>query len=175
MSEKKEKEFVPPKRSFTIEFMVGLFALAGLACFSYLAINIGGMKLTHAGLYPIKATFSNVAGLKVGSPVEIAGVKIGEVANVELASTQAIVTLEIEDKIKLRDDDIAQIRTKGIIGDKYVKIMPGGSDEMIAENGQISDTESAVELEEIIGKFIHSMDSDDKKGEEEKKASPDNV
>ncbi len=98
MSEKKEKEFVPPKRSFSVEFMVGLFALVGLVCFSYLAINIGGMKLTHAGYYPIKATFSNVAGLKVGSPVEIAGVKIGEIRNVELVETQAIVTLEIENK-----------------------------------------------------------------------------
>ena len=156
-----EKEFVPPRRSFTVEFWVGLFALAGVACFSYLSINVAGMKLSSAGFYEIQARFINVAGLKVGSPVEIAGVEIGEVAGVALNSTEAMVTMEIRDEIKLRDDDIAQIRTKGIIGDKYIKISPGGSDYVLEPGDELADTESAVEFEEIIGKFIHSLDSGD--------------
>jgi phospholipid/cholesterol/gamma-HCH transport system substrate-binding protein len=163
--EEARKEFTPPPRSFSIEFWVGLFAIAGIACFSYLAINIGGMRISSAGFYKISAQFVNVAGLKVGSTVEIAGVEIGQVANVQLNSTEAVVTMEIRDEIQIRDDDIAQIRTKGIIGDKYVKISPGGSEDLLLPGGELSDTESAVEFEDIIGKFIHSIESGDKNDE----------
>lgn len=152
-------KFEVPRRTFTTEFWVGLFTLAGCLCFSYLAINVAGMKFSNTGLYKVSATFTNIAGLKVGSPVEIAGVRIGEVSGVALEDTEAVVSMLIRDGIKLRDDDIAQIRTKGIIGDKYVKISPGGSDIIIPEGGRISDTESAVELEEVIGKVVHSLDS----------------
>lgn len=155
------KGFTPPARSFTLEFWVGLFALAGVACFSYLAVNIGGLKLSDSGFYKVTAMFTNVAGLKVGAPVEIAGVEIGEVSAVELQSTEARLTLQIRDEIQLRDDDIAQIRTKGIIGDKYVKISPGGSDMILESGDEIADTESAVEFEDVIGKFIHSIDNSD--------------
>ena len=158
-------EFQAPSRSFTLEFWVGLFAVAGVACFSYLAINIGGLKLSNAGFYTVTAVFTNVSGLKLGSPVEIAGVEIGEVESVVLDSTEARVTMQIRNEVPLRDDDIAQIRTKGIIGDKYIKISPGGSEELVGNDGELSDTESAVEFEDVIGKFIHSLDS----GDDEKK------
>ncbi len=161
-SNKEETEsFTPPARSLTLEFWVGLFAIAGVLCFFYLAVNLGGLKLSDSGYYSVSAMFTNVAGLKVGAPVEIAGVEIGEVSNVELNSTEAKLTLQVRDGIELRDDDIAQIRTKGIIGDKYVKISPGGSDLILESGDEIADTESAVEFEDVIGKFIHSMDSDE--------------
>lgn len=155
-------EFTPPKKNLTVEFWVGLFVLIGLVCFSYLAINIAGMKINNTGYYTIKAVFNSVSGLKVGSPVEIAGVKVGEVTDVHLDTTEAVVTMLIKDEVLLRSDDIAQIRTKGIIGDRYIKISPGGSDSNIQKGGSINDTESAVEFEEIIGKFIHSLDNKEK-------------
>lgn len=162
MSEKQEeKEFTLPRRRFTVEFWVGLFTLIGSGCFAYLAINIAGMRLTNAGFYQVTAVFTNVSGLTVGAPVEIAGVPVGEVSDLVLEETEAKVTLQIRNEVKLRDDDIALIRTKGIIGDRYLKISPGGAEEFIPQGGQIDDTESAVEFEEIIGKFIHSLSDDD--------------
>ncbi|HMO18801.1 MAG TPA: outer membrane lipid asymmetry maintenance protein MlaD [Oligoflexia bacterium] len=141
-----------------IEFWVGLFVLAGITAFSYLAINIAGIRFSDAGFYKIKAQFVDVAGLKLGAPVEVAGVRIGQVDSVKLEGGQALLTLSIKNGISLREDDIAQIRTKGIIGDKYVRISPGASEMLIEEGGKIFDTESSVDFEEIVGKFIHSID-----------------
>ena len=146
------------EKALTTEFFVGLFALIGVACFGYLAIDLAGMKIFQRGFYSINAEFDNIAGLKLGAPVEIAGVKIGDVSKISLSDTIAVVTLQLREEISLRDDDIASIRTKGIIGDKYIKISPGGSEDLIETGGTIIDTESAVEFEEIIGKIIHRME-----------------
>lgn len=151
--------FVPPKKSLTVEFWVGVFCLLGLLCFGYLAISIASIRITDAGYYEVKAEFDSIAGLKSGAPVEIAGVEIGEVKSFILQSTSAVVTLRIRDDVKLRDDDIAAIRTKGIIGDRYLKIIPGGSENQLKNGGKIGDTESAVEFEEILGKLIHKFES----------------
>ena len=147
-----------PKRTFTTEFWVGIFAVLGCACFAYMAINLASMRLTNAGYYLVKAEFTNISGLKVGAAVEIAGVAIGEVTDIGLNQTDAALTLQIRNNIPLREDDRAQIRTKGIIGDKYIKIVPGGSPNLLKAGDELMETESAVEFEDIIGKFIHQMD-----------------
>jgi phospholipid/cholesterol/gamma-HCH transport system substrate-binding protein len=154
----KSKEIVIPRRTFSVEFFVGLFALVGLGAFGYLAINIAQMRILSTGYYEVMAEFNNVSGLELGAPVEIAGVPVGSVKNITLNSTSALVTIELKNSVHLRDDDIAAVRTKGIIGDRYLKIIPGGSEDNVAAGGRISDTESAVELEEILGKFIHSLE-----------------
>ena len=154
----KEEKPQLPKKTFTAEFFVGLFAIVGLCCFGYLAVTLAGMKLLNAGYYEVTAEFDSVAGLKLGAPVEIAGVRVGEVASLSLNGTSAEVKMQLRDGIVLRDDDIAAIRTKGIIGDRYIKISPGGSEDAIEPGGSIIDTESAVEFEEIIGKLIHRME-----------------
>jgi len=155
----KKPEFIPPKRSFTTEFWVGVFALIGVGCFAYLAINIASIRLSDSGYYEVQAEFDSVSGLKAGAPVEIAGVEIGEVGKIDLSGTSALITLRIEDGVKLRDDDIAAVRTKGIIGDRYIKIVPGGSEKIINAGEKVADTESAVEFEEVIGKLIHRFES----------------
>ena len=154
-----ESGFMVPKKALTVEFAVGLFMLAGVACFGYLAINIAKMKLLETGYYDLRAKFTNISGLQIGSPVEMAGVPIGEVKKISLQDTSAIVTMKILNGVKLKEDDIASIRTKGIIGDRYVRISPGGSDAAIVPGGSITDTESTVDIEEIIGKFVHSMNA----------------
>lgn len=158
MSEKSDSEFIVPKRTFTVELYVGLFAIVGLACFGYLAINIAGMEFLDRGHYLVSAEFDNISGLEPGAQVEIAGVPIGQVSSIELKNTSALVEMRIKEGVKLRDDDIAAIRTKGIIGEKYVKITAGGSEEVIRPGDQIVDTESVVEMEDIIGKFIHKLE-----------------
>jgi len=151
------ENFSAPKKGYLIEFLVGVFTIIGSVCFAYLAVNIAQIKFFNSGGKQIKAEFSNVSGLKGGAPVEIAGVQVGDVSRIELSGTSAVLTLDIMDGVQLREDDIASIRTKGIIGDRYVKIIPGNSEKMIEPGHSIGDTESAVDLEEIIGKLIHQM------------------
>ena len=102
----------------------------------------------------VKARFTNVSGLKEGSTVEIAGVQIGKVSKISLDNYQAFVELLINPRVKIQEDAIASIRTQGIIGDKYVKISPGGAEEYIQPNGVLTETESAVDIEELISKYI---------------------
>jgi phospholipid/cholesterol/gamma-HCH transport system substrate-binding protein len=154
-----KNEFQPPQKGLKVEFFVGLFTLVSLACLGYLAVNIGGIRLFDTGYYIIKAEFDNVSGLEVGAGVEIAGVAVGEVANITLDDVSAVVSLRVYDSIRIREDDIASVRTKGIIGDRYVKIIPGGSEEAVAHGETLMDTESVVDLEEVLGKFIHQMDN----------------
>jgi phospholipid/cholesterol/gamma-HCH transport system substrate-binding protein len=153
----KTEKFQAPKKGYMVEFVVGLFTIFGTICFAYLAVNIAQMKFLRSSSQQIRAEFSNVSGLKDGAPVEIAGVQVGEVSSIELRGTSAMLTLDIHNGVEIRNDDIASIRTKGIIGDRYVKIIPGNSDTLVKAGGAIGDTESAVDLEEILGKLIHQM------------------
>ena len=157
-----------PKRKFSTEFFVGLFTMAGVAATGYLAVGLGDIELTSSNKYTVIAEFDNISGLKYGASVEIAGVPIGEVSDIQLKDPVAHVYLNITRKIQLRDDDIASIRTKGIIGDRYVKISRGSSTNYIPENGMMVETESVVDIEDIIGKIVHSLtgDKDEEKPKE---------
>jgi len=163
MEDKKNNkdEFKAPAKSYKVEFMVGLFAILGMLAFCYLAINLAGIRLLPTDSYVVTAEFDNISGLTVGAPVEIAGVPIGSVKGIELTDTSALVTLDLVRKIQLRDDDIAAVRTKGIIGDKYIKIVPGASEDLVDNGGKIFDTESVVDFEDVIGRVIHSMEGGD--------------
>lgn len=138
----------------TIETAVGIFLIVGLLCLAYLSVKLGDVELFGTKQYLVKARFTNISGLKEGSEVEIAGVKVGKVSKISLNSYQAIVELMINPDVKLQEDSIASIRTQGIIGDKYVKISPGGADGYIKPNGILSETESTVDIEELISKYI---------------------
>ncbi len=155
---KVEQSIEMPRRTFTIEFFVGLFALVAFAAAGYLAVGLGGLEVNSGQLYNIKAEFDNISGLKNGAPVEIAGVKVGEVSSLIFQDPVALVEMKIRRDVRIQDDDIASIRTKGIIGDRYVKISRGSSAQFIPENGMMTETESAVDIEDIIGKFIHNME-----------------
>jgi phospholipid/cholesterol/gamma-HCH transport system substrate-binding protein len=138
-----------------LELIVGVFVLVGLACLAYLAIHLGKMEVFGSG-YQVIAIFDNISGLKKGAAVEVAGVDVGRVEDIRLApGDRAYVTLRLERGVQLHDDAIASIRTKGIIGDKFVKLSPGGSGKIIPPGGKIRDTESAIDLEELISSYIH--------------------
>ncbi len=146
-----------PSRSFSLEFFVGLFTMVGVAAIAYLAVGLAGVELWNTGKYDIVAEFDNISGLKYGASVEVAGVPIGEVAAINLKDPMALVTLRIDKGFKVRSDDIASIRTKGIIGDRYVKISRGSSDTYVDPGERMSETESVVDIEDIIGKIVHSL------------------
>jgi phospholipid/cholesterol/gamma-HCH transport system substrate-binding protein len=157
-----------PKRSFSLEFFVGLFSMAGVGAAAYLAVGLAGLELSSKDSYIVYAKFDNISGLKYGASVEIAGVPIGEVASISLMDPAAKVALKLTRSVKLRDDDILSIRTKGIIGDRYVKVSRGSSDKYIEEGGTTEETESVVDIEDVIGKVVHSL-TGDKEEEETKK------
>ncbi len=137
------------------EISLGIFVLLGLLCTAYLTVKLGKMEVFGGDGYTITARFSSVTGLKVGASIEIAGVSVGRVANIglEKQSAQALVTLYLNHDIKLTEDTIASVKTSGLIGDKYVSLAPGGADAYLEPGDEIVDTESALDIESIIGKF----------------------
>jgi phospholipid/cholesterol/gamma-HCH transport system substrate-binding protein len=138
-----------------LEVVVGVFVLLGLACLAYLAVNLGKMEIYGEG-YNIYANFNNASGLKTGAAVEVAGVEVGRVAAIQITPQyQARVSMKLRTGVKIHDDAIASIRTKGIIGDKFVKLSPGNSEKIIPPGGTIIDTESGIDLEEVISSYIH--------------------
>ena len=117
---------------------------------------MGDFQLLNNHRYVIKAEFTSASGLKKGAHVEMAGVSVGRVTNIIFnpETYLAEVHIAIEDSIQVPDDSIASIRTSGIIGDKFLKISPGGSDNIIEPNMIISETEPSINLEELISKYI---------------------
>jgi phospholipid/cholesterol/gamma-HCH transport system substrate-binding protein len=143
------------KRS-TIETSVGIFVLIGIMCVGYLTIRLGKLEWFESDHYTVFARFESVAGLTKGAQVEIAGIKVGSVESIELDQERQIakVGLKIQNGVILTDDAIASVKTSGMIGDKYVKISPGGSDTELRPGEMITATESAVDLEELISKYV---------------------
>ena len=138
------------------EMLVGIFLLIGIIAITFLALRIGDFQLLNNQQYIIKAEFTSASGLKKGAHVEIAGVSVGKVTNIIFnpETYLAEVHIAIEDSIQVPDDSIASIRTSGIIGDKFLKISPGGSDNIIGPNMIILETEPSINLEELISKYI---------------------
>ncbi len=173
-SNKTQSTIQIPRRSFTVEFFVGVFAILGVLAAAYLSVGLGGLELGSGDTYKIQAEFDNISGLQLGASVEIGGVPVGEVTAISLADPAALVTMNINNSLLIKDDDVFSIRTKGIIGDRYVKISRGGSNITLpTEGGKVTETESVVDIEDVIGKIVHSMtdsdDDDDAKKESDKK------
>jgi len=137
-----------------LELGVGFFLLIGLACLAYLSFNLGNVQLWGQSHYDVYATFSTVGTLRVRAPVTIAGVEVGKVTNLQLVNDQAVVTLQLNKDVKLSEDVIASVKTSGIIGEKYVSISPGASDEYIKPGGKIRDTQPPLDIENLVGKFV---------------------
>jgi len=142
----------------TLEISVGIFVLLGIVCLGYLSIKMGKMELFGGDTYGVTANFDSVSGLRQGASVEIAGVEVGRVDRIALDSKDgysARVILRINTGIELQDDVIASIRTRGIIGDKFVQLIPGGSDRLLRNGGRIRETEASIDFESLISKYIH--------------------
>lgn len=143
-----------------IDTIVGIFVLIGIVCLSYLSIKLGKMELFGGDYYEVYAEFDSVSGLKKGASVEIAGVEVGRVDRIVLdpkSGAQARVYLDIRSGVKLADDVIASVRTRGIIGDKFILLKPGGAERLVAVGGRIRETESAIDFEELLSKYIHGQ------------------
>ncbi len=135
------------------EVVVGFFLLLGLLALGYLAVKLGKMEVVGSSGYTVQATFSNVAGLRVGTSVEIAGVDIGWVEGIHLQNYQAVVAFRIKDGVQLPEDSIASIRTKGLIGEQFVRISPGGAERNLLPGDEIKETEPPVDIMELIANY----------------------
>lgn len=137
-----------------VNVAVGIFVVLGILALGYLSVSLGQVSFLGGRGYMITVDFPSVGGLKTGSTVEIAGVEIGRVESIGLADYQARVALRIHSGIKLQEDSIASIKTKGLIGEKYIRISPGGSDKIIGPGGKIREVEAPVDFEELLSKYI---------------------
>ncbi|WP_456387988.1 outer membrane lipid asymmetry maintenance protein MlaD [Desulfolithobacter sp.] len=138
-----------------VEIMVGIFLVLGLMAFGWLAIQLGELPwLAGSKTYVVYADFDNVSGVKPGADVQIAGVTVGTVRDLELTEDAlARVAMQIDKIIKIPVDSMASVKSQGIIGDKIIQITLGGDEENLKPGEVISDTESSVDLESLISKF----------------------
>jgi len=151
-----------------LELSVGLFVLLGIAAIIYLAIQVGTGSLLNGDTYLIESRFANTGGLHSGSSVLVSGVTVGrvEAIRIEPSDYSAIVTLRVLSGLRLPTDSMASIKTSGLIGDKYVALSPGADDTYMKSGARITMTESAVDLESLIGKMAFGAvdkDNGDKK------------
>lgn len=140
-------------KKFDLELSVGLFILAGILCLGYLSVHLAKMEVFGGEGYEVHALFTNVGGLKAGASVVIAGVDVGRVKEITLEDYKAKVVMRVKEGLELQEDAIASVRTKGMIGEKFVQISPGGSEEIVPPGGRLWETESAVDLEQMISKY----------------------
>ncbi|NVJ49699.1 MAG: outer membrane lipid asymmetry maintenance protein MlaD [Gammaproteobacteria bacterium] len=146
-----------------LEFFVGLFVLAGVCAISYMAIRMGDIGLfEQQGYYELEGRFDSVSGLKEGAAVEMSGVKVGRVKSIAFDAErfQAVVIMEIPDSVQLSTDSVASVRTSGIIGDKYIKVSIGGEEDVLQPGDQFEQTESSLDIEELISRFVFSSEKE---------------
>jgi len=143
-----------------IETIVGFFLLLGLGAFAFLAVKLGGVGDFDTDNYVLNARFTSSSGLKVGSDVEVAGVVVGKVKNISFdpEEFESVVQLSLPNEIPIQEDATASVRSTGLIGGKFIKISAGGADELLRPGDEIVETESAVNLEELIGKYMFSSE-----------------
>jgi len=142
-------------KKYSIETTVGIFMIIGLVCVGYMTVKLGNISILGSDSYSIFARFNSVSGLRIGSPVEMLGIEVGTVNDLSMDQEKqlAIVELRIKKGIKIYDDAIASVKTSGLIGDKYISIDAGGSEDILDPGGMITETESAIDIEKIISKY----------------------
>ena len=149
-------------RMRTVEISVGAFVLAGILALVFLVVRVSGINFQDSSTYSISARFDDVAGLKRRAKVSLAGVVIGRVSRIQVDTEygEAVVTMEIERRAgPLSTDTGAQILTEGIIGSRYVSLLPGADEETLDDGDEILDTQGALVLENLIGDLVTNLGS----------------
>lgn len=138
------------------DLIVGLFVFAGLCAIAFLSIRVGGVSFFNSGGLEVYAVFDQIGGLKARAPVQVSGVRVGQVTAIRLDETyRARVEMDLDARLQLPVDTSASIVTSGLLGDQYVALEVGAEDEVLRSGDEISFTESAVILERLIGQVIH--------------------
>ena len=151
-------------KKYSMETAVGIFVVVGLLCVGYMAVKLGKLTLFGADTYPLLSSFTSVAGLRPGTSVEMYGIQVGKVESLTIDGKRqmAVVKMMINKGVKVYDDASATIKTSGLIGDKYIKVDPGGAGEVLKPGATITDTSVPADIEDLIGKYAFG---DVKKGQ----------
>jgi phospholipid/cholesterol/gamma-HCH transport system substrate-binding protein len=153
-------------KKYSLETGVGIFVVIGILCVAYMTVKLGKVSLFGDDYYSLYARFGSVSGLRVGNPAEINGIEVGRVEsmNIDQEKQVIMVQLKIRKNIRVYDDANASIKTAGLIGDKYIKLEPGGAGEILKPGGTITETTSPVDIEDMISKYAFGdIKKDDKK------------
>jgi len=153
-------------KKYSIETFVGIFVVIGLLCVAYMTVKLGKISIFADDYYLLYARFASVSGLRVGNPIEIGGIQVGRVERLSIDQEKqtAVVALKVRKDIKVYDDAGASVRTAGLIGDRFIKIDPGGAGEILKPGGIITETTSPTDIEELISKYAFGdIKKDDKK------------
>jgi len=142
-------------KKYAIETTAGIFVVIGLVCIVYMTVKLGHVSFLGEDTYPLYAKFTTVSGLRTGSPVDMMGIEVGRVERLTLdqQNQMAMVEIRVQRDIKVYDDAIASIKTEGLIGDKYLSIDPGGARRLLRPGGTITETQPAVDIVDLIGKY----------------------
>ncbi len=142
-------------KKYTMETTVGIFLVFGLLCVGYMTVKLGHFSLFGDNAYSLFARFTSVTGLRVGSLVYISGIEVGrlEKLTMDQESQKAVAEIRIRKDIKIFDDAIASIKTEGLIGDMHISIDPGGAGTVLKPGGTITETQPAVDIVDLIGKY----------------------
>jgi phospholipid/cholesterol/gamma-HCH transport system substrate-binding protein len=137
-----------------LELGVGLFVLAGILSLAYLSFQLGNLELFGKKRYEVYGIFADSGGIRSGAGVAIAGVQIGKVQQVILDDYQAKIWISIPNDVKLPKDSIAAIKTRGVIGEKFIEVVPGGDEKMLEPGGKIEETQPALDVEKLISSYV---------------------
>lgn len=142
-------------KKYSMETAVGIFIVVGLICVGYMTVKLGNVSLFGDKSYPLFARFTSVTGLRVGSSVEVYGIQVGSVTglSIDQEKQMGIVGMKIDKGTVVYDDASATIKSAGLIGDKYVKLEPGGSGEALKPRGMITQTSVPADIEDLIGRY----------------------
>ena len=142
-------------KKYATETTVGIFLVFGLLCVGYMTVKLGHVSLLGDNAYSLFARFTTVSGLRAGSPVEMLGIEVGRVGRltIDQKDQKVVVEMRIQKDIKVYDDAIASIKTEGLIGDMFLSIDPGGAGKLLGPGGTIIETQPAVDIVDLIGKY----------------------
>ena len=152
-----------------METTVGIFVAIGLLCVGYMTVKLGKISLFGEDTYVLHARFASASGLKIGSPVEIFGIQAGKVEKLEIDAEKQMAWVEmgLNRGIKVYEDASASVKTAGLIGDKFVKVDPGGAGNLLKPGGTITETSSALDLEDLIGRYAFGQIKKEPQGNKE--------
>ena len=139
-------------KKYAMETTAGIFVVIGLFCIAYMTVTLGHVSFLGENTYPLTAKFTTVSGLRTGSPVDMLGIEVGRVGRLTM-DQKAVVEIRIQKDIKVYDDAIVSIKTEGLIGDMFLSIDPGGAGKLLGPGGTITETQPAVDIADLIGKY----------------------
>jgi phospholipid/cholesterol/gamma-HCH transport system substrate-binding protein len=143
-------------KKYSMQTVVGIFVVIGLICVGYTSVKLGKVTFFQSDNYTLYARFTTVEGLRVGSPVDVFGIEAGSISNLRIDNQRqiAMVTMKIGKDVQVYSDASATIKAMGLIGDKYVRIDPGGAGTLLKSGGAITNTTAEPDIEDLLGRYI---------------------